>query len=66
MLRLTQNIIETGIFSQLFSQIDSVVKQLEQLNIKMSEKDLSKLSKLSTQDGKIPKYCYSDFAMISS
>ena len=66
MLRLTHNIIATGIFSQISSQIDSVVKQLEQLNIKLSEKDLSKLSKLSTQDGKIPKYCYSDFAMISS
>ena len=41
----------------IFSQIESVVKQLEQLNIKLSEKDLSKLQKVSAQDGKIPKYC---------
>ena len=44
-------------YFQIFSQIDSVVKQLELLNIKLSEKDLSKLQKISTQDGKIPKYC---------
>ena len=45
-------------YFRIFSQIDSVVKQLEQLNIKLSEKDLSKLQKISAQDGKIPKYCY--------
>ena len=43
-------------YFRIFSQIDSVVKQLEQLNIKLSEKDLSKLQKISAQDGKIPKY----------
>ena len=44
-------------YFRISPQIDSVVKQLEQLNIKLSEKDLSKLQKISTQDGRIPKYC---------
>ena len=44
-------------YFRIFSQIDSVVKQLEQLNMKLSEKDLSKLQKISATDGKIPKYC---------
>ena len=61
MLRLTYIILlKLEYFSEyfrIFSQIDSVVKQLEQLNIKLSEKDLSKLQKVSAQDGKIPKYC---------
>ena len=43
-------------YFRISPQIDSVVKQLEQLNIKLSEKDLSKLQKISAQDGKIPKY----------
>ena len=33
-----------------------MVKQLEQLNIKLSEKELSKLQKISGPDGKIPKF----------
>ena len=44
-------------YFRISPQIDSVVKQLEQLNIKLSEKDLSKLQKISAQDGRIPKYC---------
>ena len=36
---------------------------MELLNIKLSEKDLSKLQKISTQDGRIPKY-YKDFGLI--
>ena len=44
-------------YFRISPQIDSVVKQLEQLNIKLSEKDLSKLQKISTPDGRIPKYC---------
>ena len=43
-------------YFRISPQIDSVVKQLEQLNIKLSEKDLSKLQKISTPDGRIPKY----------
>ena len=56
--------METGIFlKKIFSQIDSVVKQLEQLNFKLSEKDLSKLQKISTSDGKIPKYLKKNFSI---
>ena len=44
-------------YFRISPQIDSVVKQLEQLHIKLSEKDLSKLQKISAQDGRIPKYC---------
>lgn len=40
----------------LIQKIDSVVRLLEQFNIKLSEKELTKFQKISESDGKIPKY----------